>query len=342
MKRLFASIVFAVASIAAWAMPSPRDIEGAIQAQNYSSAKAMVQEVLSANPSSARAHLLNAYILVHADHNPGAAAAELSTALRLDMKGDVKNSALFGKTAAEIQAPVPQYRPAPQYQPPPVQQAPRQAYVQPQPESSGHPVLWTLLFILAVGGGLFFFLRRKETVVHTSYTPRSSADTYSGVTSPAPQPMYSGHSLTPNWQPSPSTIVVHDNSGMGVGGAVAAGVGGALATELLIDSMERRADREAERRRHDYDRVPSYGSTPASTTPITQLDYETERQALSSGSDNDWTPSPSPSVSSSSDDDNRWSSSPSPSPSSDYSSSSSSDSSSSWSDSSSSSSSSDW
>jgi hypothetical protein len=102
MKKFLFTAMLVLASVASWAMPNPKQIESALAAKDYVSARSMVDEVLRAQPNSARAHLINAYLLEHAERNPAAAASELKLARTLDTKGDVKNSSLFGRTVAEL------------------------------------------------------------------------------------------------------------------------------------------------------------------------------------------------------------------------------------------------
>src|SRR5437764_7669133 len=104
MKKLFAGIILAVAAIAALASPRPSEIEDALAAHDYQSAKAMTQEVLREHPNSARAHLFEAFVLLKADNNRAGAAEELKTARLMDRDGKVTNSSLFGRTVAELDA----------------------------------------------------------------------------------------------------------------------------------------------------------------------------------------------------------------------------------------------
>src|SRR5438874_5935800 len=108
MKKFLAALALSLASVAAFALPSPQMIEGALQRHDIASAQAMTQEVLAAKPQSARAHLLNAYVLVEQGDKAGA-AVELQNVNQLDERDPghtVRNSALYGRTVAELQAPV--------------------------------------------------------------------------------------------------------------------------------------------------------------------------------------------------------------------------------------------
>ena len=64
MKKLIATVALVFLSAVAWATPSPKQIEAALSAHDYRSARSMVDEVLRDKPQSARAHLLNSYILL--------------------------------------------------------------------------------------------------------------------------------------------------------------------------------------------------------------------------------------------------------------------------------------
>src|SRR6478672_5989220 len=102
MKKALLGIALMLVALVALALPSPQQIEDALANKHYAEAKSMVQEVLREKPESARAHMLNAYLLIHVDKNRVAANAELQTAAGLDKKGDVKSSPLFGRIVTEI------------------------------------------------------------------------------------------------------------------------------------------------------------------------------------------------------------------------------------------------
>lgn len=168
MKKLLATAVLVFASAIAWAVPSPKQVESALAAHDYRAARSMVDEVLRAQPQSARAHLLNSYVLLK-EGKVEVAANEVKTARQLDTKGDVVGSALFGRTVAEIDmakqktvAAAPAYVPPPQpvqqaFVPPPVQAAP----VQPD---SGHGFFFWAFILALLGGagyGIYRFLNKK-------------------------------------------------------------------------------------------------------------------------------------------------------------------------------------
>lgn len=356
MKKWLVGVFLAMVSVIAFALPSPKMIEGALQNGNYSDARSMVQQVLEEKPDSARAHLLNAYILIHVDHNKQAAAQEVDTARRLDNKGDVKNSPLFGRVTAEIdltknaQAVV---KPAPVTQAPQVSYSPQPAVQQAPPQhSGGHGFLIFLIIVVIIGIVAYLFIRgatRRETVVETRYVPpvRDAANVSSGYSGLNSVPAYTPPQRVVYHEPAPVVVQQAPQQGLGFGGQFAATAGGVVAGELIHDALVkphrsslRDDDDYYERRRRERERESSssaYDSTPVQTySEPKPVSYASESQSFSSGSDDSWS-----SRSSSSDSSSSYSSSSSSS-SWDSGSSSSYDSGSSSYDSGSSSSSSDW
>jgi hypothetical protein len=338
MKKFFAGIILSLATVAALAMPRPSDIENALAAHDYQSAKSMTQEVLRERPDSARAHLLNAAVLLEGDHNREGAAAELKTARLLDKEPrNVSNSSLFGRIAAELErapaSPVQRYAPSQRrYEPATAM------YTEVKPAGgSGIMAVLKFMFWATIIGLIVYFIycivrNSRQVVVH-------NADSYHPSWYAASEPLPAGGSLQPVYRnqgrtydapphpvyPSapaviqPSTVVVHDN-----------GMNNLMTGMMLNEAMHHHHhhdsyghDRVIERETYverDVVAAPAYQpSYPSDTT-----DYETTRSSYKSGSDDSWFSSSSKSSSS----DNDWgSSSSSSSSSSDWGSSSSSDSS---------------
>lgn len=349
MKKFLATAVLVFASAIAWATPSPKQVESALAAHDYRAARSMVDEVLRDRPDSARAHLLNSYVLLK-EGKLDAASNEIKTARQLDTKGDVVGSALFGRTVAELdmakpKVSAPAYVPPAQpkaevFVPPPVQQTVQQT-------DTGHGVFFWLFVLALLGGigyGIYSFMKKKpqkEEFVMPSpdiapipTTPEPAptpAPIVSTTASPAPMtstPMYRRAPFaTPAPIPAPTqapVIIQQDNSSSVLGTVAAAGVG-ILAADALLNAGRHRRDEEAayERGRRDE---RSYSSSPApapywdttptpAPAPAPRVDYESERESFSSSSrrDDSWStpaPTPTPSFSSSRDDDDRgWGSS---------------------------------
>lgn len=346
MKRFLLALVLSIASFIALAAPSPKQIEAALAARDYASAKTMISQVLAERPDSARAHLMKAFVLAASDKNKEAAKAELSIARTLDKNGDVVNSPLFGRTVGAIDAiavaqALPPPRPAAVA--PPVQAAP---YVKPAPvvkQESSSTGLWiflALLFAGGVGATVYFISRRPKEVV-PSY---SSNFTSSESVAPAPEraaPVYQSSAPRTQYVSAPAPIYRGgmDNSygnsgtGMGTGAAVATGMVAGVAGAVVVDTMIENA-RLRERERYSSGSnnswAPSPVPAPYASAPAeeSRVDYESEAQSFSSSraQADSWAPSPSPAPepsSSSSSSSDSWGSSDSSSSSSDSSSSSS-------------------
>ncbi len=318
MKKLFLILMMSVSM--AFAMPAPSQIESALAAHDYQSAKSMTQEVLREKPDSAKAHLFNAYVILKTTNNKLAANEELTTAARLDKNGSVKNSALFGRTVAEIEAsPVARMAPT-------TRQA-VQAYAYPAavqqtaPEDpTSHPFLYALV-LCGFLGTIYYFYKRKPVVLQTIPYTRNS-DSYDSIptrrevaisrsyeNSPQirrqedrsyPQPMYAAP------QPVMQQPVVQQ-TGMTAMGTFAATAGGVVAGNALSDMLHH----SGSNRHHHASDVREYREAPTSTVrePEPTTNYESQRSSYSSGSDDSWSSSSSSGSSSSSWDSGSSSSS---------------------------------
>lgn len=83
MKKTLAVLVFACASALAFALPSPKDIQTAVESGNYVQAESQLREVLREKPASARAHYELGQVLARVGRKIEA-RAELLEAQRLD------------------------------------------------------------------------------------------------------------------------------------------------------------------------------------------------------------------------------------------------------------------
>lgn len=346
MKKWLLGAALAVISAVAFALPSPHQIEGALAAHDYDNARSMTQEVLRERPDSAKAHLFDAFLLEHVDGNLSAANQELQNVVNLDQRGDVKGSALFGKTVAEIDAKGQVVRQAQQTQQvTQYAQTPVTAYVPPE-KRSGHGFLIFLIVFGIAALLVWLFIRgatRRKTILEqrTYYddnslrslsvnTVGSSGTGRAYISSPTqPQIIH-----TPYVQPVQSgPVIINNGGGYGRGYGNDGFTEGLIVGELLEDRRDARRGTDSWSRDSSYDRTPVVSNSgsgySSSSSDSSSVSAPVERASYSSGSDNSWSsPSSSSDYSSSS--------------SSDYSSSSSSDYSSSSSDYSSSSSDSSW
>ena len=83
MKRLIASLALAACAFSAWALPSVEQVQAEVRSGNYARAEAMMLEVVTAKPGSARAHYLYAELLAH-DKRFAQASEEAAQARRID------------------------------------------------------------------------------------------------------------------------------------------------------------------------------------------------------------------------------------------------------------------
>lgn len=315
MKKLF--LILMLSASMAFAMPAPSQIESALAAHDYQSAKSMTQEVLREKPDSAKAHLFNAYVILKTTNNKLAASEELNTASRLDKNGSVKNSALFGRTVAEIEAsPVARMAPTTRQS---VQAYTYPAVVQQTAPEGSHWLMWT--FIIGGGGALVYYMLRnsKPVVMNPSPYTRSSdsydnpsTHTRSGVnversydSAPQirrqedrsyPQPMYA----------APAPVV--QQTGMTAMGTFAATAGGVVAGNAISNMLH-----NSDSHRHHGEYVREYREIEPKYYPTKEaepeVNYETKRSSYSSGSSSSWSSDDNSSSSSSSWDSGSSSSS---------------------------------
>lgn len=299
MKKTIVALIMTLTMAVAFALPKSSQIEDALAAHDYQSAKSMTQEVLREKPESAKAHLFNAYILMKADGNKGAASEELKNAARLDKKGDVKSSALFGRTVAELQT-------APQTRPQPLRQAVAQNEYQPTTYVSAAPVkassgfgtymFWfTVLLIMAVI--IAWVMRKKDkepTYVNYNYpatrthSERVAAHARSRVTYDEPSHVYV--------QPVQPIAPQAQQGGMTPMSTAASVAGGVVAGNVISDMLHtgrHNSSRssyddgyeERQRRRREQEQETS-SPAPAYVPPV--VDYESQRSSYSSGSSSSW------------------------------------------------------
>lgn len=84
--RWLKSLIFGICLLSAalaWALPTPKDIESAVQAGQYTQAEAMLREVLQDKPQSAKAHYELGQVLAHLQRHKEA-QSELLRAKEID------------------------------------------------------------------------------------------------------------------------------------------------------------------------------------------------------------------------------------------------------------------
>jgi hypothetical protein len=337
MKKLLVGILLSLVTVIAFALPNPRQIEDALAAGRYNDAQSMVAQVLNERPDSARAHLLNAYLLIHVQHDKTAANAELNTASGLDRNGDVKNSPLFGRVVGEIdtyKAAAPPTRQRTYEQTPVVSKAAvspvASPVVQSEPEKSGgygFVIFVVLLVAVCIGVIAYLFIRGvdERRKLESSYTPYTtsgsrqltrtrSGGTYNAPYNPPPVPLdpYPG-AMSVQHFPAP-VQVVQQAPQQSFGSQVAATATGVVAGELIHDALtsSKHHSRTWEEpvREREVVRDPDQGSSRSSSSrDESPVSYSNERSSFSSGSDDSWSSRSSDSSSSSSWDSGSSSSS---------------------------------
>jgi hypothetical protein len=83
MKKAIVSLALALVAAVAFALPTTQEVEAQVRQGNYSQAEAMMNEVVTARPGSARAHYVYAEILAH-NRNFAKAADEAQKARQID------------------------------------------------------------------------------------------------------------------------------------------------------------------------------------------------------------------------------------------------------------------
>jgi uncharacterized membrane protein YgcG len=285
MKKLAALVMLFAVCAVAFALPRPSQIEDALAARDYVSARGMVQQVLAERPDSARAHLFNAYLLEHVDHNVGAARAELQTATGLDKRGDVKGSALFGRVVAEMDAQS-AARPAPRPVATPAALPARVA-----PPAPPFPLFKFVVILLALAlvvAVVIWLMRDRPTPAvivsgggYNSPGVRQSAPIQPSGGSP-------GYAHTAVYEPAFGPTIVQQapmRGGMTAGANFMATAGGVVAGNVISDALLHRHSRDDdyERRRRD-ESSSNTGYTPPPVDPTPSVDYASERSSFSSSS----------------------------------------------------------
>lgn len=269
MKRAIVGLFAALFAMVAFALPSPKQIEDALANKNYADAKSLIQEVLREKPDSARAHLMNAYLLIHVDKNKQAANAELQTAVGLDKKGDVKSSPLFGRIVTEIDM---AGTPA------------KKRHGTADVLEIAAAVVLIICALAAVIALINMLLDRPlSTVFHVSGGGGSPAW---AVSPSAPAAPSSGGAYYPH---AATTIVAaQGNPGMGAFGTAAAVAGGVVAGNAISEMLH-----HSHHRHNTYDDEPRRESSYSSTPDPSPVSYESERSSFSSGSSDSWSSSDS-------------------------------------------------
>jgi tetratricopeptide (TPR) repeat protein len=236
----------------AWALPSPKDIESAVQAGQYTQAETMLREVIQEKPQSAKAHYELGQVLAHLQRYSDAQtelrkAKEIDPTLKFAASPD-KFNAVLGKVN-DLAAPSTSVVMAPSVAP--GTHAAAQAV--PEPESKGGSSL-TYVWIAIAGLVVLGLWLRRSAAANANPTTYAPAATPMG-TPPAPRgfgAQYTPHA--PQGGYPPQAYAPPTSGGSTMTGAVVGGLAGVAAGYALSKALEG----------DHHTAAPAAGSAPAS------------------------------------------------------------------------------
>ena len=248
-KSLLLAAALTFSAGMALALPSPKDIENAVNAGQFAQAESMLNEVIREKPTSAKAHYELGQVL-NREGRVFEARGELQKAQTLDPKLSFVSDPqhfkdMLAKLDAATQPTKAQVAPvAPQYQAPQPPAAPARS-------GGGFPWLM-VLGLLALGVVGFMLLRRPAVQAPMGVGGTPMGGTAGGY---GPGPMY----------PSQPT------GGSGVGGAVLGGVAGLAAGYGLAKMMEHGDEGHGNRSDNNYTQM-DYSPAPSSAPDLGNFD----------------------------------------------------------------------
>jgi tetratricopeptide (TPR) repeat protein len=247
-----------------WALPSPKDIEAALNAGQTAQAESMLREVLKEKPQSAKAHYELGQVLAREGrydqalgelrqaesidpglkfaHSPEQFHRIVAEVKELDAKRNVTQSAPVAPAAAPMATP---------------------AHAEPAVQMS---TVWWGIGLLFVVGLVLLMMRSRTPPNNTVYAPASA---------PVPD---APRGFGAGYNPMPGAGYPPASSGSGMTGAVVGGLAGVAAGYALAKAME---GHEHAGSSGAAQAAPSGGYVPFDQTPPTQLD------AFDSGSGGD-------------------------------------------------------
>jgi len=236
----------ALSSALAFALPSPKDIDAAVNAGRFTQAESMLREVIQEKPQSAKAHYELGQVLARQEHFADAQIAlkkakELDPALKFAASPEKFNET-FNNVSRLAQGPStqalsselsPASKPA---------AAKATAAAVPSPTEPSIPLSYVLLGVAGLVI-LALVLRRSKANAATAATGFSSASgaVMQGGTATAPRGF--GAQFTPNAPANgpgyaPGSQPMGGGMGSGIGGAVIGGLAGVAAGYALSKALE--------------------------------------------------------------------------------------------------------
>lgn len=291
-KSILTLVLLALTSVAASAADSPKDIQALISRGDYPGAETALRQAISEHPDSAKAHYILAEVLAH-EGNIGEAKTEASKAATLDPSTKFTDPAKFQHFQHELDAAL-----APPSASRPAAVAPaRFGETQPAARSEAggqsHMTGWLIGGVILVLI-IFFVMRRRQNTNNQFGNGYPPAPPMNGGQPYGGQP-YGGYpGGNQGYAPPPS-------SGVGVGTAVAAGLGGLAAGALLDEALRSHRDGEETRSSGFGNLGPDSSSQP---DPSAQAYDDLREDPIDMGNnDSSWDDSSS---GGGGDDDNQW------------------------------------
>ena len=294
MKKAIVSLALALVAAVAFALPTTQEVEAQVRQGNYTQAEAMMNEVVTARPGSARAHDVYAEILAH-NRNFAKAADEAQKARQIDPALSFTDPAKFrafeqllareqsaskGKTSSLDIGPtgLNADRTAPTRAAP----APAPA---PAPASSGVPGWMWGLGAVALAFVAWRAMARRQAAGAAGATGMAAgpaAATGYGPMTPNPGgPIGPGNAYNPA-QVGPATAGRAGSGMLGTGMAVAGGVAGGM---LLNEMLNKRHDSAGNAAQGNNDGlVPGIFDTGDANVAANEL----ESRPVDFGSGGDW------------------------------------------------------
>ena len=233
--KLLLACSLALSSALAFALPSPKDIDAAVNAGRLSQAESMLREVIQEKPQSAKAHYELGQVLARQEHYADAQIAlkkakELDPALKFAASPEKFNET-FDKVFRMSQGP---------------STASLASGLSPAVKPAAAEPSFPLSYVLLGVAGLVILalvLRRSKTNAATAATGFSAAPgaAMQGGTATAPRGF--GAQFTPNAPTNrsgyaPAAQPMGGGMGSGIGGAVIGGLAGVAAGYALSKALE--------------------------------------------------------------------------------------------------------
>lgn len=288
LSRLLKSVVagaLALSATLALALPTPKDIEAAVAAGQYTQAESMLREVLQDKPQSAKAHYELGQVLAHA-HRYKEAQTELQKAKGIDPSlkfatSPEKFNTVMAKVSDLAAVPTSSVVMEPSVAPG------THAAAKGAPESAASGGSSPLTYVWLVIAGLVVFglwLRRSAA----NAANNANATAYAPVATPMGTPSAPrgfGAQFTPNAAPAgyaPQGYAQPNSGGSTMTGAVVGGLAGVAAGYALSKALE-----------GDHHSAPSTSAgAPSSASNGGYVPFDTPAQpdlgAFDAGSGSDW------------------------------------------------------